>query len=148
MDRIGHCARCRTFSETEECRICASPSRDPSILCVVESPLDVAAIEQAMEFKGRYFVLMGRLSPIDGISPASLRLDLLETRLASGEVRELIVATGTTMEGEATAHYLKLLAERAGVAATRIAYGVPMGGELEYVDSSTLSLAIQSRRAY
>jgi recombination protein RecR len=148
MDRVGHCTRCRTFTETDECRICASPARDPAILCVVESPLDVAAIEQAMEFKGRYFVLMGRLSPIDGISPASLRLDLLEARLASGEVRELIVATGTTMEGEATAHYLKLLAERAGVAATRIAYGVPMGGELEYVDSSTLSLAIQSRRAY
>lgn len=148
MDRVGHCVHCRTFSESEECRICASPARDSSILCVVESPLDVAAIEQAMEFKGRYFVLLGRLSPIDGISPASLRLDLLEARLAGGEVRELIVATGTTMEGEATAHYLKLLADRAGVTATRIAYGVPMGGELEYVDSSTLSLAIQSRRAY
>jgi recombination protein RecR len=118
------------------------------VLCVVESPLDVAAIEQAHDFKGHYFVLMGRLSPIDGISPASLRLDLLEERLATGEVRELILATSTTMEGEATAHYLGQIARQAGVAATRIAFGVPMGGELEYVDSSTLALALQSRRAY
>lgn len=148
MSRVGHCTRCRTFSETEECRICASAQRDPGVLCVVESPLDVAAIEQAHDFKGHYFVLMGRLSPIDGISPASLRLDLLEARLATGEVRELILATSTTMEGEATAHYLGQIARQAGVAATRIAFGVPMGGELEYVDSSTLALALQSRRAY
>ncbi len=118
------------------------------MVCVVENPLDVAAIEQALDFKGRYFVLLGRLSPIDGVSPDTLRLDLLEARLASGEVRELIVATGTTMEGEATAHYLKQIANQSGVTATRIAYGVPLGGELEYVDSSTLSLAIQSRREY
>ena len=148
MARVGHCARCRTFSEQEECRICASPQRDPGVLCVVESPLDVAAIEQAHDFKGRYFVLMGRLSPIDGISPDRLRLDLLEARLATGEVRELIVATSTTMEGEATAHYLGQLARQAGVTASRIAFGIPMGGELEYVDSSTLALALQSRRAY
>jgi len=148
MSRIGHCESCRTFSEGTQCRICESPSRDAGVVCVVETPLDAAAIEQALDFKGRYFVLMGRLSPIDGISPDTLRLDLLEARLATGEVRELIVATGTTMEGEATAHYLKQLAQRAGVKATRIAYGVPLGGELEYVDSSTLSLAIQSRREY
>ncbi len=148
MTRIGHCEMCRTFSEHPRCRICESLARDPGILCVVESPLDVAAIEHALDFKGRYFVLLGRLSPIDGVSPDTLRLDLLEARLATGEVRELIVATGTTMEGEATAHYLKQLAQQARVTATRIAYGVPIGGELEYVDSSTLSLAIQSRREY
>lgn len=148
MTRIGHCEMCRTFSETPRCRICESMARDPAVLCVVESPLDVAAIEHALDFKGRYFVLLGRLSPIDGVSPDTLRLDLLEARLAAGEVREMIVATGTTMEGEATAHYLKQLARRANVTATRIAYGVPIGGELEYVDSSTLSLAIQSRREY
>jgi recombination protein RecR len=148
MNRIGHCELCRTFSEHPRCRICESNARDPGVLCVVESPLDVAAIEHALDFKGRYFVLLGRLSPIDGVSPETLRLDLLEARLATGEVSELIVATGTTMEGEATAHYLKQLAREAGVTATRIAYGVPIGGELEYVDSSTLSLAIQSRREY
>ncbi len=148
MSRIGHCESCRTFSESALCRICESASRDAGVVCVVENPLDVAAIEQALDFKGRYFVLLGRLSPIDGVSPDTLRLDLLEARLASGEVRELIVATGTTMEGEATAHYLKQIANQSGVTATRIAYGVPLGGELEYVDSSTLSLAIQSRREY
>jgi recombination protein RecR len=147
-ERIGHCESCRTFSETPRCRICASPERDPSLLCVVETPLDVVAIEQALDYKGQYFVLMGRLSPIDGVSPDTLQLHLLEARLARGEVKELIVATGTTMEGEATAHYLKQMAQQAGVTATRIAYGVPVGGELEYVDSSTLSHAIQSRRAY
>lgn len=148
MTRVGHCDMCRTFSETPRCRICESDARDSGLLCVVESPLDVAAIEQALDFKGRYFVLLGRLSPIDGVTPETLRLDLLEARLRNGGITELVVATGTTMEGEATAHYLKHLATQAGVRATRIAYGVPIGGELEHVDSSTLSLAIQSRRDY
>jgi recombination protein RecR len=148
MSRVGHCDLCRTFSESPRCRICASEARDTGLVCVVESPLDVAAIEQALDFKGRYFVLLGRLSPIDGVTPETLRLDLLEARLRSGGITELVVATGTTMEGEATAHYLKHLATQAGVRATRIAYGVPIGGELEHVDSSTLSLAIQSRRDY
>ncbi len=148
MTKVGHCARCRTFSETPVCRICDAHERDAGIVCVVESPLDVNAIEQALDFKGQYFVLRGRLSPIDGITPEKLAIPTLEARLATGEVRELIVATGTTMEGEATAHYLKQLAAAAHVKATRIAYGVPIGGELEFVDSSTLSLAIQSRREY
>jgi len=148
MERIGQCARCRTFSETALCRTCASSSRDPGLLCIVETPLDVASIEQSASFKGLYFVLMGRLSPIDGITPETLGLPLLEQRLAEGEVRELIVATGTTMEGEATAHYLRQMARRHGVTPTRIAYGVPVGGELEYVDGTTLSLAISSRREY
>lgn len=148
MNKVDYCTSCRTFSETPRCRICESPERDPNVICVVENPLDVMAIEQALDYKGHYFVLMGRLSPIDGVSPETLKLHLLEQRLATGTVKEMIVATGTTMEGEATAHYLKQLAMQAGVMVTRIAYGVPMGGELEYVDSTTLSLAIQSRRAY
>ncbi|MGH8596346.1 MAG: recombination mediator RecR [Gammaproteobacteria bacterium] len=148
MDRIGHCESCRTFSETPRCRICDSPERDPSVICVVETPLDAAAIEQALDYRGQYFVLMGRLSPIDGVSPETLKLQQLEARLARGDVKELIVATGTTMEGEATAHYLKQMAVHANVAPTRIAYGIPVGGELEYVDSTTLSHAIRSRRAY
>lgn len=148
LTRIGQCGSCRTFTEADLCRICASTTRDASILCVVESPMDVASIEQAADYRGKYFVLMGHLSPIDGITPETLGLHRLEQRLLSGEISELIVATGTTMEGEATAHYLKDTAARASVTATRIAYGVPMGGELEYVDGSTLSHAIASRREY
>lgn len=148
MERIGQCSRCRTFSETALCRVCAAVGRDADLLCVVETPLDVASIEQSASFKGLYFVLMGRLSPIDGVTPDALGMPLLEQRLAEGEVRELIVATGTTMEGEATAHYLRQMARRLNVMPTRIAYGVPVGGELEYVDGTTLSLAISSRREY
>jgi recombination protein RecR len=148
LDKIGQCGSCRTFTESELCRTCASTSRDDSILCAVESPMDVVSIEQAADYRGKYFVLMGHLSPIDGITPETLGLHLLDRRLRSGEIKELIVATGTTMEGEATAHYLKDLAERAKVVVTRIAYGVPMGGELEYVDGSTLSHAIATRREY
>jgi recombination protein RecR len=148
LNRIGQCGACRTFSEVDLCRICASSSRDGATLCVVENPMDVASIEQAAGYRGKYFVLMGHLSPIDGITPETLGLHLLEQRLQDGEVTELIVATGTTMEGEATAYYLKEIAARAAVTATRIAYGVPMGGELEYVDGSTLSHAIASRREY
>ena len=147
-DEIGQCASCRTFCETEVCALCRSPSRDASLICVVESPLDVQAIEQAADFRGRFFVLLGRLSPLDGVTPDALGMPLLEQRLASGEVREMVVATGTTMEGEATAHYLRQLAQRAGVRATRIAYGVPVGGDLEFVDGSTLSHALASRRDY
>jgi recombination protein RecR len=148
LNRIGQCGACRTFTESDLCQICASTSRDPTTLCVVESPMDVTSIEQAADYRGKYFVLMGHLSPIDGITPETLGLHLLEQRLLSGEVKELIVATGTTMEGEATAHYLKELAQRAAVVATRIAYGVPMGGDLEYVDGSTLSYAIATRSEY
>ncbi len=148
MNSIGQCSLCRTFSEAEICRTCASPSRDGSTICVVESPMDVASIDQAADYRGKYFVLMGHLSPIDGITPEKLGIHLLEQQLHRGEVNELIVATGTTMEGEATAFYLKEIAARFEVRATRIAYGVPMGGELEYVDGSTLSHAIASRREY
>jgi recombination protein RecR len=148
VDDIGQCAQCRTFSEREVCDLCQNPVRDRSLICVVESPLDVAAIEQAADFKGRYFVLLGRLSPIDGITPERIGMPLLEQRLASGEITEMVVATGTTMEGEATAHYLKELAQQMSVRATRIAYGVPVGGDLEFVDGSTLSRALASRHDY
>lgn len=147
-DQIGQCASCRTFCETPVCELCRSTQRDPALICVVESPLDVASIEAAADFRGRYFVLMGRLSPIDGVTPETIGMPLLEQRLAQGEVREMIVATGTTMEGEATAHYLRQIAQHANVRATRIAYGVPVGGDLEFVDASTLSHALASRRDY
>ena len=147
-NEIGHCSVCRTFCETERCSLCDNPNRDASVLCVVENPLDVSAIEQASDYRGRYFVLMGRLSPIDGITPETLGLPQLAQRFADGEIREMIVATGTTMEGEATAHYLKEMATAAGIRATRIAHGVPVGGELEFVDSSTLSRALASRHEY
>ena len=145
MARIGHCTRCRDFSETALCAVCASASRDVSELCVVETPADRWAIEQATGFRGLYFVLQGRLSPLDGIGPAELGLDALAVRLAEGEVRELIIATNPTVEGEATAHFLARLARQAQVRPSRLAHGVPLGGELEYVDRGTLSHAFGSR---
>lgn len=143
---VRHCERCRNLSDAGSCRICADPRRDGSLLCIVETPADIGSIEQAGIYRGRYFVLMGRLSPLDGIGPAALGLDRLEGLLAEGEVKELILATGTTVEGEATAHYLGQMARRHGVRPTRIAHGVPLGGDLEYVDTGTLSHAIACRR--
>lgn len=147
MQKVGHCRRCRDFSETETCALCASGSREAALLCVVETPADRLAIEQATGYRGLYFVLQGRLSPLDGIGPRELGLDRLAERLGEGEVRELIVATNPTVEGEATAHYLAQLARRHGVQVTRLAHGVPLGGELEYVDRGTLSHAFGSRVA-
>jgi len=147
MERIGHCARCRTFSETPLCATCASGSRDPHLLCVVESPVDQLAIEHATGFRGLYFVLLGRLSPLDGLGPQELGMDLLDARLREGEVRELIVATNPTVEGEATAYYLSQLAKQHGVNASRIAHGVPIGGELEFIDRGTLAHAFGTRQA-
>ncbi|MBI5462312.1 MAG: recombination protein RecR [Gammaproteobacteria bacterium] len=146
MDKVGNCTRCRTLSETEVCGLCASSSRDAALLCVVESPADVAALEQSTGYRGLYFVLMGHLSPLDGIGPRELGLDQLEARLADGEVRELILATNPTVEGEATAHYIADMARQRGVRATRIAHGVPLGGELEYIDGGTLSHAFAGRQ--
>jgi recombination protein RecR len=146
MQRIGHCARCRNFSETELCALCASPSRDAHTLCIVETPADLLAIEQATGFRGRYFVLMGRLSPLDGLGPEELGRDLLERRLREGEVQELVIATNPTVEGEATAHWLGGMARAASIRATRLAHGVPLGGELEYVDRGTLAHAFGSRQ--
>jgi recombination protein RecR len=146
MDEVGNCRECRTLSEDTSCELCASERRDRSKLCVVETPADVQALEQSTGYQGLYFVLLGHLSPLDGIGPEQLGLDLLGARLASGEVRELIIATNPTVEGEATAHYISELAHAHGIRATRIAHGVPMGGELEYIDGGTLSHAFASRR--
>ncbi|TBR39176.1 MULTISPECIES: recombination mediator RecR [Dyella] len=146
MQRVGNCSRCRNFSEDPVCPICASSSRDKQVLCVVESPTELAAIEQATGFRGQYFVLLGRLSPLDGLGPEELGLDLLAERLGSGEIEEMIIATNPTVEGEATAHYLAQLARAAGVKPSRLAHGVPLGGELEFVDRSTLAHAFGSRQ--
>ncbi|MGY3039100.1 recombination protein RecR [Rhodanobacter sp. TND4EL1] len=146
MQRIGHCERCRNFSEDPLCVLCASSSRDHQVLCVVESPTDLAAIEQATGYRGQYFVLMGRLSPLDGLGPEELGLPQLSQRLSEGEIEELIIATNPTVEGEATAHYLAQLARAGGVRPTRLAHGVPLGGELEYVDRSTLAHAFGGRQ--
>jgi recombination protein RecR len=145
LSAVGHCKRCRMLTESELCTICASGQRDGAQLCVVESPADVVAIEQSGGFRGRYFVLMGHLSPLDGIGPAELGLDEFERLLGDGEVREVILATNPTVEGEATAHYLGELALRKGLLASRIAHGVPVGGELEYVDGGTLAHALAGR---
>lgn len=145
MDHIGHCKRCRRFSETEICNLCTNDKRDRSQLCVVENPSDVYAIEEA-EYKGYYFVLMGHLSPLDGIGPEELGLDKLAALLDEGEVREVILATNSTVEGEATAHFIGEMVRKRGLRATRIAHGIPMGGELEYVGSSTILHALAGRR--
>ena len=145
LSAVGHCKRCRMLTESELCSICASAGRDAAQLCVVESPADVVAIEQSGGFRGRYFVLMGHLSPLDGVGPAELGLDEFERVLGEGEVREVILATNPTVEGEATAHYLGELALRRGLKASRIAHGVPVGGELEYVDGGTLAHALAGR---
>ena len=144
-DNVRHCDRCRMLSDDALCGICASRSRETSLLCVVESPAEVMAIEQYTGYRGLYFVLMGRLSPLDGIGPEELGLDRFEQRLDEGEVKEVILATNPTVEGEATAHYIGELARERDVRVTRIAHGVPLGGELEYVDAGTLSHAFSGR---
>jgi len=143
---VGRCQRCRMFADAELCPICASSSRDQSMLCVVESPADVAAIEQSGSYRGTYFVLMGHLSPLDGIGPDELGFDQLESLLADGSVQEAILATNTTVEGDATAHVVAEVAARHRVKSSRIAHGVPIGGELEYVDGGTLAHALAGRR--
>ena len=147
LETVGHCRRCRMLTESELCAICASTQRNVAQLCVVESPADVVAIEQSGGFRGRYFVLMGHLSPLDGVGPSELGLDAFEQLLGEGEVTEVILATNPTVEGEATAHYLGELALRRGLKASRIAHGVPVGGELEYVDGGTLAHALAGRTA-
>lgn len=148
IENIGHCQQCRTLTEDDICRICANQSRESEKLCVVENPSDVLAIEQATAYRGYYFVLMGKLSPIDGIGPEELGLELLEKQLDSGKVKELILATNPTVEGEVTAHYISELAGKRSIETYRIAHGVPVGGELDYVDSGTLSHAFEGRRKY
>ena len=145
VEKIGHCKRCRDFSETEICAICASASRDVQLLCVLESPADRMVLEQATGFRGLYFILQGRLSPLDGIGPNELGLDQLSARWGEGEITEMIIATNPTVEGEATAHVLAQLARNKSVKPSRLAHGVPLGGELEYVDRGTLAHAFGSR---
>jgi recombination protein RecR len=142
---VGRCRRCRMFADAELCPICASPARDRSLLCVVESPADVAAIEQSGGYRGVYFVLMGHLSPLDGVGPDELGFPQLEALLSDGTVKEAILATNTTVEGDATAHVIAELALRRQVKPSRIAHGVPVGGELEYVDGGTLAHALAGR---
>ncbi len=146
MDGIGRCSDCRTLCESETCSLCASNRRENTILCVVESPMDVEALEQATDFRGRYFVLMGHLSPLDGIGPEELGLGRLNERFVKGGLQEVILATNPTVEGEATAQYIGEMAREQGIRTTRIAHGVPMGGELEYIDSGTLLHAFSGRR--
>lgn len=145
VDSIGNCERCRMLTEEPVCRFCASGRRDDSQICIVETPADLLAIEQTGVYRGRYFVLMGHLSPIDGIGPRELGLDLLEQRLKGNAIEEAVLATSVTVEGDATAHLLAQLAGRHGIRVTRIAYGVPVGGELEYIDSGTISRAFTGR---
>jgi recombination protein RecR len=147
LETVVRCRRCRMLTEGEICSICATPQRDASLLCVVESPADVVAIEQSGSYRGRYFVLMGHLSPLDGIGPEQLGVRELEAVLNEGAVRELILATNPTVEGEATAHFLGDLATQRNIKASRIAHGIPIGGELEYVDGGTLAHALAGRQS-
>lgn len=146
LEKITHCERCNNLSEESMCALCASPRRDRSKLCIVESPADLLALEQAGVYQGLYFVLMGHLSPLDGIGPEELGMPRVEALFAEGTIKEVILATNLTVEGEATAHYLSELARAHRIRTTRIAYGVPVGGELEYVDQGTLARAFTGRR--
>jgi len=145
LQRIGNCKRCNNFSEQELCAICASPKRDAGLLCVVESPADLETLEKAGVYRGMYFVLMGHLSPLDGIGPDELGVDRLEGLLSKSDIREVILATNLTVEGEATAHYIGGLIHKKNISVTRIAHGVPVGGELEYLDQGTLAHAFNGR---
>jgi len=145
LEKVDYCTRCRNLSETPLCLYCTRPNRDESLLCIVECPADLLAIEQTTVFKGRYFVLMGRLSPLDGLGPEELGIELLITLLNQGDIKEVVIATNTTVEGEATAHYLSQLVKTRHIKASRIAHGIPLGGELEFIDSTTLGQALTAR---
>lgn len=147
LEKVGRCQRCRMLTESEFCFICSTPQRDATLMCVVESPADVVAIEQSGGYRGRYFVLMGHLSPLDGVGPEQLGIREFEASLEEGEIAEVILATNPTVEGEATAHFLSELVRQRGLKATRIAHGVPIGGELEYIDGGTLAHALAGRQS-
>ncbi len=146
LQKLGHCTSCNNFSESPVCQLCESENRDPSQLCVIEMPTDLMMMEQTHSYSGMYFVLMGRLSPLDGIGPKEINLDKLIKRAQDGVIKEVILATNYTVEGEATAHYISELLKTRGIAVSRIARGLPMGGEIEYVDSGTLSMALLGRK--
>ena len=148
VKEIGHCANCRTFTEHDLCAICNDKSRMSKQICVVESPADVFTIEKITDYKGMYFVLMGRLSPLDGIGPKELGLETLEKRLAEQQIEEMILATNSTVEGEVTAHVLNEMARKKDIKTTRLAQGVPVGGELEFVDQNTIAQAFNTRQHY
>jgi recombination protein RecR len=147
LARVKRCSRCRTLTEQDLCSTCANPRRDDTLLCVVENPVDILAIEQAGYYQGKYFVLLGHLSPIDGIGPSDIGIDQLRAILREGTIGELILATNPTVEGEATAHYIAECAKAESVPVSRIAHGVPIGGELEFIDGGTLAHAFSSRRS-
>jgi recombination protein RecR len=147
VEAVHHCAMCNTFSELEVCELCSDPERDHALLCVVETPADQLMIEQTLTYKGLYFVLMGRLSPLDGIGPRDLHLEKLINRAADGIVSEVVLATNFTNEGEATAHYISEMLKARGLKVSRLARGVPVGGELEYVDAGTIARAMLDRRS-
>jgi len=147
VDSVHHCTMCNTFSETEICELCADAERDRALLCVVETPADQMMIEQTLTYKGLYFVLMGRLSPLDGIGPKDLHLEKLVNRANDGQVKEVVLATNFTNEGEATAHYISEMLKARGLKVSRLARGVPVGGELEYVDAGTIARAMLDRRS-
>jgi recombination protein RecR len=146
LETVRRCEKCNNFSEEPVCALCRSPRRDPTLLCVVETPGDLAMVEQTLSYSGMYFVLMGRLSPLDGVGPRDIGLDRLQARATDGEVQEVILATNFTNEGEATAHYIAEMLRARGLKVSRIARGVPLGGELEYVDAGTISQALLDRR--
>lgn len=148
LTTVQRCRRCRNLSDSEVCLICSNAKRDAQVICVVENPDDVLAIEQSTDYRGQYFVLMGHIAPLDGIGPQELGLDVLDARLAEGGIREMVLATNATLEGESTAYFLAQLAQKHGVLATRLTHGVPMGGELVYIDKRTLSLAFATRSRY
>lgn len=147
VERVRHCNSCNTFTEAEICEICSSPKRDKSLLCVVETPGDLLMMEQTQSYRGLYFVLMGRLSPLDGIGPKDIHIESLIRRASDGSVKEVVLATNFTVEGEATAHYIGELLGEQGLKVSRIARGLPVGGELEHVDAGTLAQAFIERRA-
>ncbi len=147
VQQVRHCQLCNTFTESEICATCSDGERDATLLCVVETPADQMMIEQTLTFKGMYFVLMGRLSPLDGIGPRDIHLERLIERAANGIVREVVLATNFTSEGEATAHYIGEMLKARGLSVSRLARGVPVGGELEYVDAGTIARAMLDRRA-
>lgn len=145
VERVGNCVRCRTLTDAEICGVCTDRSRDPATLCIVESPSDMIAIDKGTGYRGLFFVLMGHLSPLDGIGPEQIGLESLEQRLAEGEVREVVLATSSTVEGQATAHYIGEMVRGRALKVTRLAYGIPLGGELDFVDSTTLAHAFRGR---
>lgn len=148
LESLRHCSRCNTLTEDDPCERCTSPHRDQAVLCVVETPVDMNMMEQTLAYQGLYYVLMGRISPLDGVGPRELRLEQLLSRALDGVVKEVILATNYTNEGEATAHYVSAMLQPRGIKITRIARGVPVGGELEFVDSGTLAQALRERKAY